>query len=87
MKLGNRVEPVSKYNKHPVCIYLYGQYKNFQIDFKTNPETSRKTINKWVAKQTKNRIDELFPSGSFTSMTRMAVTSAIYFQVSICVLP
>lgn len=51
-----------------------------KIDFKNQPEVSRRSINAWVAQQTKQHIKELFPVGSLSSSTAMAVTSAIYFQ-------
>lgn len=51
-----------------------------QLDFSDSPEPSRKTINDWVADQTRDRIKNLLPSGSITSLTRLVLTNAIYFK-------
>jgi len=51
-----------------------------QTDFARNPEPSRKTINKWVEKQTKDKIKDLLPPGAVTSATRLVLTNAIYFK-------
>jgi len=51
-----------------------------QVNFSGAPEDARKSINDWVSQQTKGHIDELFSADSINSQTRMAVTSAIYFQ-------
>jgi serpin B len=51
-----------------------------QLDFKTNPDGSRQTINQWVADQTNNRIQNLLPFGSVDPSTRLVLTNAIYFN-------
>ena len=48
----------------------------------TNPEPVRATINQWVANQTKDKIQDLFPEGSITDMTRMVLANAIYFKAA-----
>ena len=50
------------------------------IDFVNGSEASRKTINGWVGKQTKDKIPELFAAGTFTPLTRLVITNAIYFK-------
>ena len=52
------------------------------LDFQSQPEASRKTINKWVAKKTEDTIEELLGRGSITPSTRMVLTNAIYFNAS-----
>lgn len=49
-------------------------------DFAGAPEPSRTRINDWVREQTQNKIDKLFPPGSITASTRLALTNAIYFK-------
>ncbi len=49
------------------------------LDFLTNPEAARSRINTWTAEQTKDKIKDLFPAGSFNAQTRLVLTSAIYF--------
>jgi len=50
-----------------------------QVDFH-NPEPARQTINKWVEQQTKDKIKDLFPSGSIDNSNRLVLANAIYFK-------
>jgi serine protease inhibitor len=50
------------------------------LDFQSDPETARGTINTWVAGQTDNKIPELFPMGSITNETVLALANAILFK-------
>jgi serine protease inhibitor len=50
------------------------------LDFQSDPEASRGTINQWVASQTDNKIPTLFPEGSIDSSTRLALANAILFK-------
>jgi serpin B len=50
-----------------------------QVDFH-NPEAARQTINRWVEQQTKDKIKDLFPSGSLDATTRLVLANAIYFK-------
>lgn len=52
------------------------------LDFSSNPDAARITINDWVAKQTEDRIKDLLPDGSVTQDTRLVLTNAIYFFAS-----
>jgi serpin B len=51
-----------------------------QVDFKTQAEAARKTINTWVESKTKDKIKELIKPGLLDSMTRLVLTNAIYFK-------
>jgi len=81
---GNRVW-VDKTQK---LLPAYLQYtKDFgaeaaRVDFRTATEATRVTINKWVAGKTNNKISELLPKGSLTSLTRLVLTNAVYFKDS-----
>jgi serpin B len=57
----------------------YGGDANI-LDFVSNPEESRRIINKWVEDRTNERIKDLFPSGSIDSLVRLVLTNAIYFK-------
>jgi serpin B len=52
------------------------------LDFKTDPEGSRKIINDWVAQQTRDKIKDLLPPGALTALTRLVLTNAIYFKAT-----
>ena len=51
-----------------------------EVDFVRATETTRKTINTWVEKQTDNKIKNLIRKGVLDSMTRLVLTNAIYFK-------
>jgi serpin B len=52
------------------------------LDFKTQPEPSRVTINEWVEEQTESRIKDLIPQGAIDSLTRLVLTNAVYFNAA-----
>jgi serpin B len=52
----------------------------FLQDFAGRPEASRHNINAWVAKKTRDRIKDLLPPKSITSLTRLVLTNAVYFK-------
>lgn len=51
-----------------------------QVDFVGATEASRRTINKWVAGKTRQKIRNLIPQGALDAMTRLVLTNAIYFK-------
>jgi serpin B len=52
------------------------------LDFITETEKSRVTINKWVYDQTEERIEDLIPPGAINELTRLVLTNAIYFNAA-----
>jgi len=52
------------------------------LDFTSDPEESRITINDWVSNQTEGRIEDLIKQGIITEMTRLVLTNAIYFNAA-----
>lgn len=52
------------------------------LDFASDPDGSRMSINRWVSDQTQARIPELIPKGVVTSATVLVLTNAIYFSAS-----
>ncbi|MFA5400972.1 MAG: serpin family protein [Dehalococcoidia bacterium] len=52
------------------------------LDFRTEPETCRQTINKWVEDQTEQRIKDLLKEGDIETSTRLVLTNAIYFNAA-----
>lgn len=51
-----------------------------QVDFVSQTERTRRTINEWVERQTNDRIRDLLPSGSLSNLTRLVLTNAVYFK-------
>ncbi len=53
------------------------------VDFDSDVEATRKSINAWVARQTEDRIQGLLPEGSLKPrLTRLVLVNAIYFKAS-----
>ncbi|MGA8848531.1 MAG: serpin family protein [Dehalococcoidia bacterium] len=52
------------------------------LDFITETEKSRVTINDWVSDQTEGRIKDLIPQGAISELTRLVLTNAIYFNAA-----
>jgi serpin B len=52
------------------------------LDFVNAPEDSRVTINDWVSDETEGKIEDLLPPDSITSLTRLVLTNAIYFNAA-----
>jgi serpin B len=52
------------------------------LDFITETEKSRVTINDWVSDQTEGRIEDLIPQGAIDELTRLVLTNAIYFNAA-----
>ncbi len=63
-----------------VDTYYKGKVTN--LDFKTETEKSRITINNWVENQTYNKIKNIIPPGILTSDIRLVLTNAIYFKAN-----
>ena len=51
-----------------------------EVDYVSDTEGARKTINKWIEDKTKNKIKDLIKQGMLDKMTRMVLTNAIYFK-------
>ena len=52
------------------------------VDFKGATEAARKTINDWVAAQTKDKIKDLLAPGVLDPATKLVLTNAIYFKAA-----
>jgi serpin B len=53
-----------------------------EVDFAGNPDGVRGTINRWVEKQTADKIKDLIKPGMLAADTRLVLTNAIYFKGS-----
>lgn len=52
------------------------------VDFASNPDRERQRINDWVAEETNDRITDLLPKGSVDTLTRLVLTTAVYFRAN-----
>ncbi|MDY6952740.1 MAG: serpin family protein, partial [Thermodesulfobacteriota bacterium] len=52
------------------------------LDFASDPEACRLTINDWVADRTEDKILDLLPVNSIDPLTRLVLTNAIYFNAA-----
>lgn len=50
------------------------------LDYATDAEAARKTINQWVEDKTRNRIKNLIPAGMLSPATQLVLANAIYFK-------
>jgi serpin B len=53
-----------------------------ELDFIGQSDASRQLINQWVASQTENKIQDLFPSGAINRDTRLVLANAIYLDAN-----
>lgn len=60
---------------------VYGG-KVTNLDFKTDTENSRVTINDWIEDKTNDKIKDLIPKGILTPDTKLVLTNAIYFKAN-----
>jgi len=68
---------LSGYRRNLKKLYKTSLYK---VDFKSNPESSRQTINMAIENDTKQHIKNLLPQGSIDNLTRLVLTNAVYFK-------
>ena len=50
------------------------------VNFAAQAEPARRKINKWVAEQTHDKIEELLQPGQISSSTRLVLCNAVYFK-------
>jgi len=52
------------------------------VDFASDPEAARLAINRWVGDETREKIQDLIPSGAIDTLTRLVLANAIYFKAA-----
>ncbi len=55
-----------------------GEARN--VDFSSDSQGARMTINSWVEERTRQRIRDFIPQSGISSRTRMVLTNAVYFK-------
>jgi serpin B len=58
--------------------YYGGKAAN--VDFVTETEKTRQTINSFIEEQTRDKIKDLIPKNAINPLTRLVLTNAIYFK-------
>ncbi|XP_051980417.1 antithrombin-III-like [Xyrauchen texanus] len=58
---------------------VYGA-KLMPLNFKENPDFSRKVINDWIANKTHNKVKDTLPEGSIDPNTILVLVNVIYFK-------
>ncbi|KAL4634861.1 antithrombin-III [Arapaima gigas] len=58
---------------------VYGA-KLMSLNFKENPELSRKIINEWISNKTENKIQDTLPDDALDSNTLLVLVNTIYFK-------
>jgi serpin B len=53
-----------------------------EVDYTSDAEGARATINEWVEETTRDRIENLIPEGALDAVTRLVLTNAIYFKAN-----
>jgi serpin B len=67
----------------PEFVALNKQYYDAgltSLDFRTDADGSRSTINQWVESKTNDKIKDLLAPGAIDADTRLVLTNAIYFK-------
>ena len=57
----------------------YGGGMNL-VDFRRGAEAARVAMNRWVADKTRQKIQDLVPSGGLNAETRLVLVNAVYFK-------
>jgi len=85
LNISNAVWGQRDYSYLPQYLDLLAKYYGAGLrllDFAQSPDTSRTTINNWVASETQDKIRDLLQPGSLTSDTKLVLTNAVYFKSS-----
>lgn len=83
LRLANRLWADQRFPLEPAYTQVTGEVYGAPItalDFQSEPEPARQTINGWVSGQTETLIPELIPAGAITPSTQLVLTNAIYFK-------
>src|SRR5262245_47843435 len=83
LSIANRLWGQRDYGFRPEFLKLGKDYYNAglaEVDYKSDSEGARKSINDWVEKQTNNKIKDLIRGEDLNSLTRLVLTNAIYFN-------
>ena len=82
LNVANKIYPNVGFQVEKDFIELLGKHYNSeiqQVDY-TKAAAAAKTINDWVAVQTKDKIKDLVPDSAINDLVRLILVNAIYFK-------
>lgn len=53
-----------------------------ELDFAADPAAARGVINRWIANQTRDRVQDLFGPGKITPETKLVLANAVFFRAA-----
>uniref|UniRef100_A0A673H994 Serpin B6 n=1 Tax=Sinocyclocheilus rhinocerous TaxID=307959 RepID=A0A673H994_9TELE len=80
LSLANRLYGEQSYQNTLMTQKTYYKAELEEVDFKKKSEAARVNINKWVEKNTQEKIKNLLPQGSVHDATKLVLVNAIYFK-------
>jgi len=83
LHVANSLWPHNKYPFKEKFLSLVKKYYKTEItavDYVSQSEKARKTINSWIAEKTQNKIMMPIPPGALDKYTRLVLANAIYFK-------
>jgi serine protease inhibitor len=83
LKVANALWPQQGYPFLPEYLALLERYYGTTatpVDYARATEQARQTINRWVERETEEKIKDLIPPGVLDPLTRLVLTNGIYFK-------
>jgi serpin B len=83
LKIANALWPQRGYPFLPEYLSLLKRYYGTTVtpvDYAKAAEEARQTINRWVERETEQKIKDLIPPGVLDPLTRLVLTNGIYFK-------
>lgn len=79
----NSLWPQQEFDLNPDYLALTREFYQGHIetlDYQTQAELARQTINQWTEEQTNHKIQDLIQKGALGALTRLVLVNAIYFK-------
>lgn len=83
LTIANSIWPEQTYPFRQDYLTLLDEHFKVSVspcDFRGQPGIERKRINQWVEDHTSDRIKDLMPEGSVSTMTRLVLANAVWFK-------
>jgi len=83
LSVANSLWPQKGYPFLPAFVSLVKEFygaRLYEVDYVADAEGARGQINRWVEKETREKIRDIVPQGAVDRMTRLVLANAIYFK-------